>query len=57
MRDHDQHARGYPDQGDDAEDDADHRKRPDIPPDLLGVPVPGLLGWLSPGRPCRLGPG
>jgi len=48
VRDHGQHPHGHPDQGNDPEDDADHRERADIPAALLGVPVrfgrPGL-GW------------
>jgi N-acetylglucosamine-6-phosphate deacetylase len=51
VRDHGQHPHGHPDQGDDPEDDADHRERADIPVALLGVPVrfgrPGL------GRPLH----
>ena len=59
VRDHGQHAHGHPDQGDDPEDDADHREGADIPAALLGVPVrlgrPGLgwpfHGWLRHGWP------
>ncbi len=39
VRDHGQHPHGHPDQGNDPEDDADHRERADVPAALLGVPV------------------
>ena len=57
VRDHDQHPRGHSNQGDDPEDDADHRQRADIAPDFLGVPVPGLIGLAEADQPVRAEPG
>src|SRR6185437_15108966 len=55
VRDHGQHSHGHPDQGDDPEDDADHREGADIPAALLGVPV--RLGRPGLGRPGLGRPG